>query len=174
MVKKLKNKTWLIWGIIAVALVLWGWFAVGNNGFQEKATSPDIFLHLFIWLLIGILIRLEEDIKYHSLRSEFWAFLIEYIFLTLLWHVSIKLPPSKLDDYGLVLNLKESPLIFLASVAFLLGHYRRVALKIPIVIKNLIRKNFGAKEDKGFAKYHLDTFLRGFGEILGLDNARKD
>ncbi len=171
-----KSKTMTILGIVILVLVLWGWFAIGSEDLYKAPTTSNIFIHIFVWFLAGSLTGSVDDRKINNFWVEILAFVVGGIFFLAAWLLPSRFPSLTLNEYGFTLDLKNSPLVFLISVAFLLGYYRQVVLNIFVVFWEQLKK-LGIKEDKdqkGFAKYRLDTFLRGLGQVLGFDYPKND
>ncbi len=143
-----KSKTMVILGIVILVLVFWGWFAAGSAGFYEAPTTSNIFIHFFIWFLAGSLMWSVGDRRRNNFWTEILAFLVGGIFLGVAWFLPVWFPSLTLNEYGFRFDLRKSPLVFLISVAFLLGYYRHVTLKIPIVFWEFFKKKWSLKEGK--------------------------
>ena len=172
--KKYGNKEKLVLLVTVIMLVVWALFTNSNGGYSKAPLFPSIFVHISVWILAGALINIFPEDKALSMQNSIVAIIMGLLFLLLAWYLPARFPALKSNDHGLVLDLQKSPLVLWASVAFLLGYYRRMVLKIPLVVWNQIRKKFGIKEDddqKGFAKYRTGVLFTGIGQILGFDNS---
>lgn len=163
-----KNK-WLILAFIAALVGVWG--IVRFSGFM---TGPDRgYIHLtfdaVVWLVLGMLVSAinKENEKGWGMSG----LILGGIILGLLWIVSNWFPNVKLKDYGFEFDLRESPIAFWDGIAFLLGYFRNLTMKIPVAVLNQIKKTFGIEEDpdlQGNAQHRFQSYWDGLKSILGL------
>ncbi len=146
--------------------------AIGRNHETPYQTHDvwNILLLCLMWLSIGSLVRcLPSTEQSEKFLVAVWRILLGWGILWLVWYLPVWFPGLKLNDYGFELDLQKSPAVFWMAVAFILGFYRNLPFKIPVVVWNQIKKSTGIKEDPdlhGNAKYRFLSYWNGLKSIL--------
>lgn len=166
-------KSWQLLSLF-ISFIILLFFSAGGGG---SIVDPDqtknvvsILTTCFIWLLIGALLgSLFSKEQQEKITETFLGVFLGWGILWLVWYLPIWYPDLKLKDYGFQFDLHESPVVFWMAVAFILGFYRKVTLKIPVAVRNQIKKSLGIKEDpdlKGNAKHRFLSYWNGLKSIL--------
>ena len=172
MTNKTDNGRWWAPLFAVLILIAWAWFAGGSGGFEQTPKAPIIFLHILTWLILGALVYLYSQDASANIRVDVSAIIIGLIILVVIWYLPTWVPDAKakLSEFGFNLDLQKSPLVLWVAMAFLLGYYRRMTLKIREVVINYAKKNLGIMEEedqKGNANHRFSVFLNGLSQILG-------
>lgn len=166
-------KSWQILSLFTSLIILL-FFSAGGGGSSVDPNQAKgvlgILTTCLIWLLVGALLRLVFSKGQQEKISEtLLGIFLGWGILWLAWYFPIWFPTLKLNSYGFQFNLQESPVVFWMAVAFILGFYRRMTLKIPAAVWNQIKNSLGIKEDpdlKGNAEHRFLSYWNGFKSIL--------
>lgn len=163
-----KNK-WQTLMLIAVLATAWGFVRFSGLVTEDAPENIGIMFDALSWLVIGMLVSASSKEK-----EKGWGIgglILGGIILGLLWIMSNWFPNAELKDYGFEFDLRESPIAFWDGIAFLLGYFRNLTMKIPVAVLNQIKKTFGIEEDpdlQGNAQHRFQSYWDGLKSILGL------
>ena len=168
-------KSWLkLLSLIIAFITLLFFSTAGGRSVVDPDQTKSVAVILavcFIWLSIGALLSSISSPERSKKNSEiFWGIFLGWGILWLAWYLPFWFPKLKLNEYGFQFDLQGSSATFWMAVAFILGFYRSLTLKIPVSVWNQIKKSLGIKEDadlKGNAKYRFLSYWNGLKSILG-------
>lgn len=95
------------------------------------------------WLVTGAVFKsvAGEDLP-EDAKSAAGRLLAGMALLMVLWYLPAWLPFLRSSDYGMALNLRESPVVVWMGAAFVLGFYRKLITKSFAVLGNGIKNYF--------------------------------
>lgn len=134
-----------------------------------------LVLEMPVWLTVGILTAASSkkgEVHNRSGFMKMWVAggLVGWLVVIILWGVSFAFPGLKVENLGIGIELTQEAPTFWAAIAFLLGNFGMVTLRIPGVAWSQLKKSFfennaGDSTNGGFWN-NLSKMWKGLQGIL--------
>jgi len=120
---------------IALLLAAWGGVrSILSTRFVISNHHLSLLIDVPAWLGIGALMRNtihpHNRVKLQGCKEFFATFFLAWVLIGLFWFLPSGFPSLQLNVHGIEINLLQSPLVLLISMAFLLGFCMQVFVKL--------------------------------------------